>query len=126
MGKSRSRDGGRDIIVYSRSRLGIPSCKWIVQCKLVKGKHSLSGGKVDVLAPVAQYGANGFCLMTSAIIDSTLFDKLEGVARNLSIQYKRDIWSGLRIERFLARPQHRNIRKRYFKKRNSHNAGSYR
>lgn len=114
MGKSRSRDGGRDIIIYSRSHIGVAPSKWIVQCKLVKPGNSLTGKKVDVLTPVAKYGAQGFCLMTNAIIDSTLFDNLDDIARNLRIDYMHEVWDGLKIERFLARPQNWNIRKRYF------------
>jgi hypothetical protein len=78
MGKSRSRDGGRDIVFHTTGRAGQPPVKWIVQCKLIRDGSSLAGSKVQVADPVDQYGAGGFCVMTSGVIDSTLYDKLEG------------------------------------------------
>lgn len=113
MGKSRSRDGGRDIEFTTFPRTGKnnkTSIKWIVQCKLIKNGSSLTGKKVEVADTVAQYGAGGFCVMTSGVIDSTLHDKLEAIARNNDIEI--DEWSRLEIERFLAR--HPEIRDRYF------------
>ncbi|MFN6482378.1 MULTISPECIES: hypothetical protein [unclassified Nostoc] len=113
MGKSRSRDGGRDIEFTTFPRTGKnnkTSIKWIVQCKLIKDGSSLTGKKVEVADTVAQYGADGFCVMTSGVIDSTLHDKLEGIARNRDIEI--DEWSRLEIERFLAK--HPEIRDRYF------------
>ena len=121
MGKSRSRDGGRDIVFHTTGRAGQPPVKWIVQCKLIRDGSSLAGSKVQVADPVDQYGAGGFCVMTSGVIDSTLYDKLEGVARNRGIEI--DWWSRLELERFLAR--HTELRDRYFgkemeKKKSSH------
>lgn len=112
MGKSRSRDGGRDIVFHTTGRAGKPPVKWIVQCKLIRDGSSLAGSKVQVADPVDQYGAGGFCVMTSGVIDSTLYDKLEGVARNRGIEI--DWWSRLELERFLAR--HTELRDRYFGK----------
>ncbi|XZN95256.1 MAG: hypothetical protein ACM65K_20665 [Microcoleus sp.] len=112
MGKSRSRDGGRDIVFHTTGRAGQPPVKWIVQCKLIRDGSSLAGSKVQVADPVDQYGAGGFCVMTSGVIDSTLYDKLEGVARNRGIEI--DWWSRLELERFLAR--HKELRDRYFGK----------
>jgi len=112
MGKSRSRDGGRDIVFHTTGRAGQPPVKWIVQCKLIRDGSSLAGSKVQVADPVAQYGAGGFCVMTSGVIDSTLYDKLEGVARNRDIEI--DWWSRLELERFLAR--YTELRDRYFGK----------
>ncbi|MEG4531474.1 hypothetical protein [Microcoleus sp. D2_18a_D3] len=112
MGKSRSRDGGRDIVFHTTGRAGQPPVKWIVQCKLIRDGSSLAGSKVQVADPVDQYGAGGFCVMTSGVIDSTLYDKLEGVARNRGIEI--DWWSRLELERFLAR--HTELRDRYFGK----------
>jgi len=112
MGKSRSRDGGRDIVFHTTGRAGQPPVKWIVQCKLIRDGSSLAGSKVQVADPVDQYGAGGFCVMTSGVIDSTLYDKLEGVARNRRIEI--DWWSRLELERFLAR--YTELRDRYFGK----------
>ena len=113
MGKSRSRDGGRDITFNTPTRAGKSSVKWIVQCKLIKDGSSLTKKKlIDVSDTVAQYGAGGFCVMTSGVIDSALHDKLEAIADNTSIEI--DEWSRLEIERFLAK--HPEIKYRYFSK----------
>ncbi|WP_446352174.1 hypothetical protein [Coleofasciculus sp. A1-SPW-01] len=50
--------------------------------------------------------------MTSGIIDSALYDKLEAIADQTSIEI--DEWSRLEIERFLAK--HPEIKYRYFSK----------
>jgi len=50
--------------------------------------------------------------MTNAVIDPTLHDKLESIARNRVIEI--DEWDLLRLERVLARPSHHSIKKRYF------------
>jgi hypothetical protein len=112
MGKSRSRDGGRDIEVYTHSRLNKPKAKWIVQCKLLKKSTSLGGTKVQVSDVIDQFGAKGFWIMTNAVIDPTLHDKLDGIARTRSIDIEK--WDCLKIERILAQPKYKNIRKRYF------------
>ena len=112
MGKSRSRDGGRDIEVYTRSRFNQPKSKWIVQCKLLQRSSTLAGSKVQVSDVIDQYGAEGFWIMTNGVIDATLHDKLDGIARNRKIGIEK--WDYLKIERILAKPKYQNIRKRYF------------
>ncbi|MBW4621212.1 MAG: hypothetical protein KME17_17870 [Cyanosarcina radialis HA8281-LM2] len=112
MGKSRSRDGGRDIEIYTRSRWNEPRVKWIIQCKLLSRGATLSGAKVQVSDVLDQYGAGGFCIMTSGIIDATLHDKLDGIERNRRIGVEK--WDYMKIERVLAKPKYQNIRKRYF------------
>lgn len=114
MGKSRSRDGGRDIEVFTRARLNKPAQKWIIQCKLLVPEKSLPASKLVFAEMLVQHGAKGYCVMTNAVIDSTLHDRLEGTARNLDIEI--DEWDGLRIERILAKPRLRNIRVRHFGK----------
>lgn len=112
MGKSRSRDGGRDIIVYTRALPGKMPEKYIFQCKLLtSGVNSLTAKKVmDVTDTIMQYGAKGYGVMTNVVIDSTLHDKLEGIKNNFHVETER--WSKLKIERFLAR--HPMIKERYF------------
>jgi hypothetical protein len=112
MGKSRSRDGGRDIEIYTRSRWDKPRVKWIIQCKLLSRGATLSGAKVQVSDVIDQYGAEGFCIMTTGVIDATLHDKLDGIERNRKIGVEK--WDYLKIERVLAKPKYQNIRKRYF------------
>jgi hypothetical protein len=112
MGKSRSRDGGRDIEIYTQSRWDKPRVKWIIQCKLLSRGATLSGAKVQVSDVIDQYGAEGFCIMTTGVIDATLHDKLDGIERNRKICVEK--WDYLKIERVLAKPKYQNIRKRYF------------
>jgi hypothetical protein len=112
MGKSKSRDGGRDITI-EESRffsLGLPK-KYIVQCKLVKTGKSLSGSKINMSDTIDQYEAKGYIVMTNGVIDPTLFDKLDMIAKTKEV--KTDTWSKYEIERFLARRP--DIKKRYFK-----------
>ncbi len=111
MGKSRSRDGGRDIEFHTPNRLGTDSKKWIVQCKLIRNGSSLTGSKINnIMDTIAQYGARGFCVMTSSVIDSGLYDKLDNIKRNYGIEI--DEWSKLEIEKFLDK--HQELRDRYF------------
>jgi hypothetical protein len=113
MGNSRSRDGGRDIIFKMSGHLGQPlqsPTTWIAQCKLNRSRKSITAKDVDIADTVLQYGADGYCIMTSGGIDSTLKDKLDGIERNYGKKY--ETWSELEIERFLAR--HLALRKRYF------------
>ncbi len=111
-GSSRSRDGGRDIEVYDIPRLpGARPRKWIFQCKLVTGSSSLSATKLlDVGDMLDQYNVEGFGVMTSALIDATLYDKLDKVCSKRKVEQMN--FSVLELERELARNQY--IRRRYF------------
>lgn len=111
MGKSRSRDGGRDLVVNDLPPPGGTPRKWIFQCKLVTDGSSLSGRKLqDVGDMLEQYGAQGFGVMTSAPIDATLYDKLEAVCKRRGIEERH--FSVLELERALGRLPH--LRLRYF------------
>lgn len=112
LGKSRSRDGGRDIeVLECRSFPGAETRKWIFQCKLVKGGRSLGrSGVIDVGDMLDQYGAQGFGVMTSSLIDAGLYDKLSAVCRSRDVHEYH--FSVLELERTLARSP--AIRKRYF------------
>lgn len=112
LGKSRSRDGGRDIQVCD-----IPTSpwdkprKWIFQCKLVTNGASLGAAKVvDVGDMLEQHGAEGFGVMTSAPIDATLYDKVDKVCERRGVLSHH--WSVLEIERAVAR--NGTLKKRYF------------
>lgn len=112
LGKSRSRDGGRDIVVFENPRTtgGKPK-KWIFQCKLVRDYSSLTGTKlVDLGDMLDQYDAQGFGVMTSTFIDATLYDKMEKVCRKRNIDEFH--YSVFELERFLARKP--SVKKRYF------------
>jgi len=112
MGKSRSRDGGRDIQVYSKSLPGTLQKKWIIQCKKIAPDTSLAASKLKISDIIDQYGADGYCIMTSGLVDATLYDRLDGITKTRNKEYK--VWSVLEIERFLvSQPV---IKARYFSK----------
>ena len=110
MGKSRSRDGGRDIEAQSRVQVGGLSKMWLYQCKAILPGAALPGSRVQVADVVDQYGADGFGVMTTGLVDATLWDKLKAISKNRGIDY--DVWDQIRLERFLA--EHREIKDRYF------------
>lgn len=110
MGKSRSRDGGRDIEAQTRLQMGRLPKMWLYQCKLILPGSALSGSRVQVADVVDQYGADGFGVMTSGLVDATLWDKLKAINKNRGMDY--DVWDQIRLENFLA--EHREIKDRYF------------
>lgn len=111
-GKSRSRDGGRDIEIFDMPRPGESGRrKWIFQCKLVSGSGSLSATKVvDIGDMLDHYNVGGYGVMTSAAIDATLYDKLDAVCDRRGVE--KLTYSVLELERALARNP--LIRERYF------------
>lgn len=112
IGKSKSRDGGRDITVQTHSRPGKPAQKYIFQCKFQKINSSLTASKVlDISDTIRQYGASGYGVMTNVVIDATLYDKMDGLSRNLSVEMED--YSVYKLERILAcYPQ---IKQRHFR-----------
>lgn len=111
MGKSRSRDGGRDITVYTNERPGNPKKLYIFQCKFTKVGTSLTTQKVvNISDTVAQYGGQGYGVMTPVVIDSALYDRIDEICRRSSMESHN--WSTLEIERFIAR--HPKLRERHF------------
>lgn len=111
MGKSRSRDGGRDIVVYTHARLGYMPEKYIFQCKLIKPQSSLGASKVqDISDIIEQYNADGYGIFTSGTIDTTLHDKIDAITERK--QVKKQLYSKHELERDLALfPQ---LKERYF------------
>lgn len=102
MGKSRSRDGGRDIVVFTKSTFGEKPKKYIFQCKLSGREKSINTSNVGSVSDVIdQYRADGYGLMCNCYIDSTLFDRLDGISDRRGINI--ETWSGFEIERFLSR-----------------------
>lgn len=102
MGKSRSRDGGRDIVVFNRPLLGKKPKKYIVQCKAIAPDKSLNTSNLGSISDVIdQYGADGYVVMTCGYIDATLFDRLDGIGNRRKVDVVT--WSRLEIERFLSR-----------------------
>ncbi|RUY32281.1 hypothetical protein EN978_03910 [Mesorhizobium sp. M7A.F.Ca.US.001.04.1.1] len=111
LGSSRSRDGGRDIEIMEAARsAGNKGRKWIFQCKLTQS-NSLGATKVqDIGDMVDLHAAEGFGVMTSALIDATLYDKIDGICDRRSIRTLN--FSVLELNRVLVRNP--TVRKRYF------------
>jgi hypothetical protein len=113
MGKSRSRDGGRDITIKSKRTPTREQELYIFQCKYLSGDTSLSASKVSNASNViVQYGAKGYGVFTSSVIDATLYDMLDGFKRNLEIDTSFS-WSMYELERYLNRNQ--ILKNKYFK-----------
>lgn len=111
MGKSRSRDGGRDITVYTNERPGNPKKLYIFQCKFTKAGTSLTTQKVENISDtVVQYGGQGYGVMTPVVIDAALYDRIDSICEKFKIESHN--WSILEIERFIAR--HPKLRERHF------------
>lgn len=111
MGSSRSRDGGRDIVVYTKELHNNKPKKFIFQCKLIKSSRSLNTSNIGSISDVIdQYGAKGYGVMCNSVIDAGLFDRLDGISENRDIEI--ETWSSLEIERFIARRPH--LKSRYF------------
>jgi hypothetical protein len=112
LGKSRSRDGGRDIEVFELARWPREKPKkWIFQCKLVKSASSLGASKVlDVGDMLDQYNAQGFGVLTSTSIDATLYDKLDKVCGGRGVEQMH--MSVLELERALSR--NLSVKNRFF------------
>ncbi len=112
LGKSRSRDGGRDIVVHEVTmRPWLKLRKWIFQCKLVTKGLSLGATRLtDVGDMLEQYNAQGFGVITSAQMDATLYDKLDAICSKRQVeQYHLSV---LELERALGR--NRRVRQRFF------------
>lgn len=111
MGKSRSRDGGRDITVYTNERPGKAKKLYILQCKFTKVGSSLTTQKVENISDtVMQYGAQGYGVMSPVVIDATLYDRIDDICEKFKIESRN--WSIFEIERFIA--GHPALKQRYF------------
>jgi len=102
MGKSRSRDGGRDIEVYTKEKPGVKPLKYIFQCKLTKPNNSMGISNIGSISDVIDhYGADGYGVICNCYIDSSLYDRLDGISKNRNKEI--DTWSKFEVERFIAR-----------------------
>ena len=114
MGKSKSRDGGRDIVVWTKSQLGNAAKKYIVQCKLLKKSSSLKKSMMHSISNVImEYEADGYIIMTNAKIDGGLYDMLDGFSRNEKMKTDtKTNFSRLELELYLD--SHGDLKQRYF------------
>lgn len=112
MGNSRSRDGGRDIEAFEKpKRAHEAPRKWIFQCKLVTKEKSLGASKVQDIGDVLeQYGAQGYGVMSSVLIDPTLYDRLDSICSKRGVVQLH--MSVLELEREIA--GNPSVRDKYF------------
>ncbi|MFA6128248.1 MAG: hypothetical protein WC699_13175 [Bacteroidales bacterium] len=113
MGKSRSRDGGRDIVIKTKRTPSKEPELYVFQCKFVSDSMSLSASKISNAGNVImQYGAKGYGVFTTTVIDATLYDMLDGFKRNMGIDTSIR-WSKYELERYLNR--YYLLKSKYFK-----------
>lgn len=111
MGKSRSRDGGRDLEVWTKSRLGYKGEKYIFQCKFLKPGKSLGASRIQGISDlIEEYGAAGYGIMTNSVIDPTLYNKLDRIGERKGVVMED--YSVYQLERILAR--YPTIKQRHF------------
>ena len=116
IGKSRSRDGGRDIVAWTNPAPPMlrPPVKYIFQCKHIKADASLTPRHFQSVSDVIeQYGAGGYGIMCSGYIDATLHDRVDAIAAGRSIDVRKV--DRFQLERFLYRRPH--LVERYFRDR---------
>ena len=80
----------------------------------VQAYHSgkaLASTMVMVADVVDQYAALGFGVMTNEVIDSTLYDKMDAITKNRTLEL--DSWDGRRLQRFIT--ARRDLLQRYFR-----------
>lgn len=114
IGKSRSRDGGRDIVAWTSPvpPMFHPPVKYIFQCKYIQSHASLTTKHFRSVSDVIeQYGASGYGVMCSGYIDATLHDRIDAISERRGVgSWKIDRFQ---LERFLFRRPH--IVERYFR-----------
>lgn len=112
MGKSKSRDGGRDITVMTKSVNGSEPELYIFQCKLLNSSSSLTRTKMnDAANVIMQFGAKGYGVFTNVLIDSTLYDMLDGFTNSIGT-HTRENWGKLELEKNLN--DNDSLRNKYF------------
>lgn len=113
IGKSRSRDGGRDIVAWTNPAAPKfrPPVKYIFQCKHIGANASLTPKHFTAVSDVIeQYSAGGYGVMCSGYIDATLHDRINAIAAARSVDVLKV--DRFQLERFLSRRPH--IVERYF------------
>jgi len=113
IGKSRSRDGGRDIVAWTKRAppMYSPPVKYIFQCKHIDSSASLTPKHIRSIGDIIeQHDAGGYGVMCCGYIDATLHDRIDkiGAGRGTDIR-KIDRFQ---LERFLSRRP--KLVKKYF------------
>ncbi|WP_397451824.1 hypothetical protein [Pseudomonas sp. NA-150] len=102
LGKSRSRDGGRDIVVHTVAKLGERPRKYIFQCKFSLPTKTIGISNIgSITDTIEQYGAEGYGIMCNCYIDASLYDRLDAIAEHRKMN--TETWSKFEVERFIAR-----------------------
>ena len=114
IGKSRSRDGGRDIVAWTSPAPPMfrPPVKYIFQCKHIGSNTSLTPTHFKSVSDVIeQYGAGGYGVMCSGYIDATLHDRIDRITERRGVDARKV--DRFQLERFLIRRPH--LIDRYFR-----------
>lgn len=101
MGKTKSRDGGRDVITKRRWYAGVCSSKhWIAQCKFSWDMNKSLRQKDVILSElIDQYAPEGVIIATNMIIDAGTQDKLQMIGKHRNIPV--ELWDRFELERLL-------------------------
>lgn len=106
IGKSRSRDGGRDIVAWTNRAPPFyrEPIKWIFQCKHIRADDSLTPKHIKSIGDVIdQYGAGGYGVMTCGYIDATLHDRVDAICAGRGVEARK--FDRLSLQAFVsARP----------------------
>ncbi len=107
IGKSRSRDGGRDIVAWTNR---VPPfyrspVKWVFQCKHIRAEDSLTPKHIKSIGDVIeQYDAGGYGVMTCGYIDATLHDRVDSICGKRGVEVRKV--DRFQLQAFVsARPQ---------------------
>ena len=103
MGKTRSRDGGRDIVTESASHAGQKhrsSNKWIIQCKFSKKLKTLGRNAIQLSQLIDEYLPEGVIIATNTLIDAGAYDSYEKIGQNRKV--KIEFWDGLQLPRKIS------------------------
>lgn len=92
IGKSRSRDGGRDIVAWTNRAPPFyrPPVKWVFQCKHIRADESLTPKHIKSIRDVIeQYDAGGYGVMTCGYIDATLHDRVDSICGKRGVEVRK-------------------------------------
>lgn len=92
IGKSRSRDGGRDIVAWTNRLFPFyrSPVKWVFQCKHIRADDSLTPKHIKSIGDVVeQYDAGGYGVMTCGYIDATLHDRVDSICEKRGVEVRK-------------------------------------
>lgn len=116
IGKSRSRDGGRDIVAWTNRAPPFyrAPVKWIFQCKHIRTDDSLTPKHIKSIGDVIeQYDAGGYGVMTCGYIDATLHDRVDSICGKRGVEVRK--FDRFLLQAFVAARPH--LVDKYFRAR---------